>query len=135
MPSKPSRSPTLRLLATAFGTIWLLFGLTFTLAPARALPFFSFPVPALASERQLVQSFVVLYAVRDIYMGLATYAAAWYGERRVLGWLLVAGGGVAVADGVVVRAQVGFGEWNHWGYAPIVMGVGVVLLGGLDGRR
>ena len=68
-------------------------------------------------------------------MGLATYVAAYFGDRRILGCLLVAGGGVAVADGVVVKAQVGFGEWNHWGYAPVVMGVGVVLLGGLDGRR
>lgn len=134
MPAKLSRSPTLRLAAAAFGTIWLIFGLTFTLAPSRALPFFSFPVPALASNQQLVESFVLLYAVRDIFMGLAVYAAAWYGDRRVLGWLLVAGGAVAVADGVVVKAQVGEGEWNHWGYAPVVAGVGVVLLGGLDGR-
>ncbi len=65
-------------------------------------------------------------------MGVAVLAAAYLGDRRTLGWMLIAGAGVAFADGAVCKAQVGKGEWNHWGYAPVVAVVGSVLLGVLD---
>lgn len=66
-------------------------------------------------------------------MGLAIHAAAYFGDRRALGWIMIAGSGVAFADGAVCRAQVGRGEWNHWGYAPVLTAVGGMLLGVLDG--
>ena len=65
-------------------------------------------------------------------MGLAIYSAAYFGNRKTLGWILIAGSGVAFVDGAVCRAQIGRGEWNHWGYAPALAAVGIVLLGVLD---
>lgn len=76
---------------------------------------------------------MVLYGARDVFMGAAFYAAAYFGDRKALGWILIAGSGVAVVDGAVCRAQIGRGEWNHWGYAPVVAGVGSVLVGVWDG--
>lgn len=72
-------------------------------------------------------------------MGLAIYAAAYFGDgnrdrnNKALGWILIAGSGVAFVDGAVCRVKVGNGEWNHWGYAPVLAAVGVGLLGVLDG--
>ncbi|KAF8956417.1 hypothetical protein BDZ97DRAFT_1851855 [Flammula alnicola] len=75
---------------------------------------------------------MVIYGARDVFVGLAIYSAAYFGERKSLGWILIAGSGVAFVDGAVCRAQVGKGEWNHWSYAPILTAVGSVLLGILD---
>lgn len=48
--------------------------------------------------------------------------------------LLMALGAVAGVDGEVVRRFGGEGgEWNHWGYAPIVTVVGGLLVGLVDG--
>ena len=65
-------------------------------------------------------------------MGLAIYSAAYFGNRKTLGWILIAGSGVAFVDGAVYQAPIGRGEWNHWGYAPALAAVGIVLLGVLD---
>jgi hypothetical protein len=55
-----------------------------------------------------------------------------FGHRKSLGWILLAGSAVAFVDSAVCRAQVGKGEWNHWGYAPMLTAIGSVLLGVLD---
>lgn len=102
------------------------------LRPRNALEFFEFEPPASASDKKLVDSLMVIYGARDIFMGLAIYAAAYFGDRKALGSILIAGSGVAFVDGAVCRAQMGKGEWNHWGYAPILMAVGSALLGVLD---
>ena len=130
--SKLSQSPNLRIAASVIGAIFLGFGLVFSLRPGSALGFFEFPIPALAADQKLVESFIVLYAVRDIFMAAAIYAAAYFGDRKVLGLILIAGSGVAFVDGIVVKGQIGTGEWNHWGYAPVLLIVGSMLLGGLD---
>lgn len=128
----PSHHPALLPTATAIGTIFLGFGLAFTYNPRSALPFFEFAIPASAADAALADSLITLYAVRDIFMGVAIYAAAYFKERRTLGVLLVAGGLVAGADGVVVKGLIGRGEWNHWGYAPVLVLVGAVLSGVVD---
>ena len=63
-------------------------------------------------------------------MAASISVAAWYGDRRILGWLMIAGSVVAGVDGAVCKWRVGKGEWGHWGYGPVLAGVGVVLLGG-----
>lgn len=64
-------------------------------------------------------------------MGLAINIAAYYGQRKAAGWILIAASAVAFADGVVCYMH-GKGEWNHWGYAPMLTVVGSVLVGVLD---
>ncbi|EON62463.1 hypothetical protein W97_01685 [Coniosporium apollinis CBS 100218] len=131
--SRISHSPSLRLAASVFGAIFLAFGINAILRPQHALSFFEFSPPASASDAALVDSLMVIYGARDIFMGLAIHAAAYFGDRRALGWIMIAGSGVAFVDGAVCRAQVGRGEWNHWGYAPVLTAVGGMLLGVLDG--
>lgn len=75
-------------------------------------------------------------------MGLAIFSAAYYGndkdnqkKNKTLGWILIAGSGVAFVDGGVCKMMVRKGEWNHWGYAPVLAAVGLGLLGVLDRVR
>lgn len=130
-PSALSQSPSLRIAASVFATIFIGFGLNAIARPQNALEFFEFQAPASAPDRELVDSLMVIYGARDIFMGLAIYAATYFGDRKALGWILVAGSGVAFVDGAVCRGY-GRGEWNHWGYAPVITAVGSVLLGVLD---
>ena len=130
--SRFSKSPYLRIAASVFATIFLGFGINGILRPQNALEIFEFEPPASASDKKLVDNLMVLYGARDLFMGLAIYSAAYFGNRKTLGWILIAGSGVAFVDGAVCRAQIGRGEWNHWGYAPALAAVGIVLLGVLD---
>jgi hypothetical protein len=127
-----SQSPSLRIAASVFATIFVGFGINGILRPRNALEFFEFEAPASASDKKLVDSLMVIYGARDIFMGLAIYSAAYFGDRKTLGWILIAGSAVAFVDGAVCLAQVGKGEWNHWSYAPILAAVGSALLGVLD---
>ncbi|KAF8957604.1 hypothetical protein BDZ97DRAFT_1597410, partial [Flammula alnicola] len=127
-----SQSPSLLIAASVFATIFVGFGINAILWPRHALKFFEFEAPASASDKKLIDGLMVIYGARDIFMGLAIYSTTYFGDRKSLGWILIAGSGVAFVDGAVCRAQVGKGEWNHWSYAPILTAVGSVLLGVLD---
>ena len=61
-------------------------------------------------------------------MGLAIYIAGIWGNKKVLGSMLLAISAVAFADGAVCWLN-GAGEWNHWGYAPVGVALGWYLLG------
>lgn len=130
----PLLRPLLTLASTAFATIFIAFGINPIARPAHALSFFDLAPPAPAThDRTVVDSLMIVYGARDIFMGLALYAVAVFGSRKALGWILVAAAGVAGVDGAVVRAWgtgVG-GEWAHWGYAPAVGVVGLGLVAGL----
>lgn len=62
---------------------------------------------------------------------LVNNIAAYIGDRRTSGWILVATSAVAFADGFVCWTR-GGSEWNHWGYAPMVNVLGSLSLGILD---
>lgn len=130
--SSVSQSPSLRIAASVFATIFIGFGINAILRPQQALEFFEFETPASTSDKKVVDGLMIVYGVRDIFMGLAMYLAAYFGNRKSLGWILIAGSGVAFVDGAVCRTHAGKGEWNHWSYAPILTAVGSVLLGVLD---
>ena len=123
-----SHSPSLHLAASAIAIIFVGFGINAILRPDHALTFFEWEAPAAASDKNLVNNLVIIYGVRDIFMGFVMFVTAYFGNRKALGWILIAGSGVAFADGVVCWNQ-GKGEWNHWGYAPMLTVVGSLLLG------
>jgi hypothetical protein len=126
-----SQSPYLRFAAGIFGTIFIGFGINAMLRPGNGLEFFEFEPPSTASDKKLVDNLMVVYGARDIFMGLGIYLPVYSGDRKALGCMLIAASAVAFVDGAVCRAN-GKGEWNHWGYAPVVAAVGSVLLGVLD---
>lgn len=129
-----SQSSGFNLAAHAFATIFTAFGVNAILRPSHALTFFEFSPPASPADARMVDSLMVVYGARDIFMGVAIYAAALFGTKKSLGWTLIAASGVAVADGLACFSH-GVGHWNHWGYAPVITAVGVVLLGLFDSAR
>lgn len=119
----------LRLIACVFGTVGIGFGINALYNPQSALSFFELDYPrSNASHRILVDTLLAVYAVRDIFMGIALYAAAYFGTKKTLGVITLALGAVAAADGAICKVIVGQGEWNHWGYAPIAGLVGLALM-------
>eukprot|EP01117_Protostelium_nocturnum_P003364 TRINITY_DN14353_c0_g1_i1.p1 TRINITY_DN14353_c0_g1~~TRINITY_DN14353_c0_g1_i1.p1 ORF type:complete len:131 (-),score=39.29 TRINITY_DN14353_c0_g1_i1:104-496(-) len=127
-----SHSKFLNWIATASGTIFLGFGINALFRPRSALEMFEWSPPTLAADQKLVDNLMVIYGARDVFMGLAIYFAAFYGTRKSLGWTLIAASGVAFVDGLASISQIGGGQWNHWGYAPVITLVGSLLLGVLD---
>ncbi|KAK4634483.1 hypothetical protein CLAFUW4_01051 [Fulvia fulva] len=129
-----SSTPVLRIAASVLGTIFIAFGANAILNPASALSFFelAYPDGVLQKDAKLaVDALSIVYGVRDVLMGIAIYAAAYFGTRPALGWILIAAGGVAGVDGYVCKSLVGSGEMNHWGYGPIVAVLGLVSVAGL----
>jgi hypothetical protein len=127
----PSEYPALRIAAHVFAIIFIGFGVNGILRPANALTFFELEPPASPADRKMVDSLMVVYGARDIFMGLAIHIVGYGGCRKNLGALLIAASGVAFVDGAVCKVH-GAGEMNHWGYAPVLTAVGAVLMGILD---
>lgn len=125
--SGPSRSSALIIGSKVFATIFIAFGINAILRPSHALTFFEFAPPLAPADRKLIDYLMIVYGVRDIFMGLAMYAAAWTGEIKTLGWIDLAASAVAFADGAVCW-HAGKGEWGHWSYAPLLTIVGSLLL-------
>lgn len=107
------------------------FGINAILRPDQALTFFEFEPPTGSADHKMVNSLMVVYGVRDIFMGFAIYTAGNCGTRRALGWTLIAASAVAFADGAVCWTH-GAGQWNHWLYAPVIAVSGSLVLGMFD---
>ncbi|KAF7867525.1 uncharacterized protein EAF02_009716 [Botrytis sinoallii] len=104
------------------------------LRPLHALTFYpslhhslSPSLPQTPSNTILLESLLTIYGARDIFMGLAMYAASYHRNYKTLGWIVVAGSGVAFVDGWVCW-RAGGGQGDHWGYAPVHAVVGVLLV-------
>ncbi|KAH7053201.1 hypothetical protein B0J12DRAFT_571141 [Macrophomina phaseolina] len=121
----PKRALTIG--AGIFGTIFIGFGINAILRPEHALSFFEWDYPAEPASRELLDRVMIIYGARDMFMGVAIYAAALFGSRKALGAILIAAGATAGVDGLVCKMSEG-GEWAHWGYAPMLTAVGVLLM-------
>jgi len=124
-----SQSFLLVIASTIFGTIFIAGGVNAILRPEHALSFFELSYPSVPSLRPVIDALMLVYGVRDIFMGLAMYATAYFDNKEALGWIVIAGSAVAFADGIACKVYVGKGEWGHWGYAPMLTVVGGLLAG------
>lgn len=120
----------LRNISLIAATITTGFGINAFLRPAHALTFFEFTLPTVSTDKKTIEALMMVYAVRDIFMGIAIWATAIYGNRKALGWIMLALGGAAFVDGYACKTFAGQGEWAHWGYAPVAAIVGTLLLAG-----
>lgn len=129
-----SQSPYLGLIAAVFGTIPSAFGINSVLRPDHALSFFHFEDLRTPGDEQLVKYLMIVYGVRDVFMGLALWLTLYFGTRKALGAVMIGTGLVAIADGVVCKMH-GTGEWDHWGYSPVLFGIGLLLMGAVDSNK
>lgn len=128
-----SQTPFVWHARAALATIFVGFGINAMLRPRAGFEIFEFEYPKAANEQKLIDNLMIIYGVRDVFMGVSMLAAWHFGAREVLGCSLIAGSVVAVVDGVANRAVLGYGQGKHWGYAPMLTIVGAVLLGAVDG--
>ncbi|KAG4026263.1 hypothetical protein MFRU_043g00660 [Monilinia fructicola] len=117
----------LRFCPNIFGAIFIAFGINALLRPSHALTFYRpFSLPTAPSDKALVEALMTIYGARNIFMGLSMYAASYYRNYKTLGWIVIAGSGVAFVDGWVCY-KAGGGQADHWGYAPVHTIVGTLL--------
>ncbi|KAF2797446.1 hypothetical protein K505DRAFT_298355 [Melanomma pulvis-pyrius CBS 109.77] len=124
-----STHPITRPLATIFGTITLGFGINYVFNPASAYDIFEFPRMSTQADQDIMNSVMILYGAKDLFMGLAIYASTWFGNRKSAGLILLAASGAAGIDGFIVNRVTGGGEWNHWGYGSVMGVLGLVMTG------
>lgn len=96
--------------------------------------FFELQDLAATADPVLIDALMIAFGAKLIGSAMAIFATALYGSRKALGLILIAGGAVAGVDGWVCLKYVGTGEWNHWGYGSVMIGVGLVAFGVLDGK-
>lgn len=130
--AKISTSSGLLLVAYIFGTCSFAFGFNAIFNPVFALSLFDLDYPSDIQARRAIDTLILIYAVRDLYMGVATLIAASYKHTKILGWLTLATGSIAVADGAVCYYIQGTGHWNHWPLSPLIFVVGAMFLGVFD---
>jgi hypothetical protein len=139
-----STSPKLIYAAVTMGTGFLFFGLNAILRPSNAITFFAnFPSTtrttlALTSERTKLHTILTAEGIRNIYMALSIYLVAFSplipttSRPQLLGYTMVGSSIVAFFDGLGCKLHAGEGEWDHWRYGSVVLGLGLVLLGVFD---
>lgn len=86
-----SKHPIFPWIATIFGTIMFGFGVAYTCFPRDAFSTFGFPSPTTPADLKLMDAVMILYGVKDLYMGISVWATTWLGSRRLAGLLLFAG--------------------------------------------
>ncbi|KAF2668205.1 hypothetical protein BT63DRAFT_270583 [Microthyrium microscopicum] len=108
-----------------FATMPILVGLLLLLAPDFIIPLMFKNPPVSTANAELVDILRKGFAIRDIYMGITTWAAIYHRSRRVIGWVLLAGACVVVVDGYALHEALGRGLWDHYVFLPVLLGCGL----------
>ncbi|CAD0091546.1 unnamed protein product [Aureobasidium vineae] len=129
-----SRSPLALNIGAASGVFQLALGLTGVFQPRVMLQeVWGFkPSTKPGEEQLLIESLMQLYGVRNIALGLMILAVRTLADSRTLGWVLMTDILVAIGDGFVQKRCTGGGEWKHWSFVPVGVGMGMLLLGYFD---
>ena len=106
-----------------------LVGLRILAEPQWALQVLGFPTPGSSEDRKLVYGLARLFGARDLAIGVTTTALWYYGHRKSLGAAILSGAILTVTDGIVSGQVIGRGEWFHWSFVPLNLGLGLGLLG------
>lgn len=131
-------SPTSAVLPNTAATLGLaatVVGIDVMFRPRAALGQLQFPAPKDPEAQRLVDNLMRSYGVRDSVVGLSILIAWYFGHRETLGWIMVSGIGLMTGvDGCVSRLHIGKGEWNHWPFALVSLGLGGGILGWFGGQ-
>lgn len=115
--------------AMVFSTIPGAIGIYAMVRPMAALESIGFPVPATPEGKALSAAQLRMHMLRNLCI---TYlmATIWStGDEKLMG---VASSSMLIlilGDGIVSRSLIGGGEWNHWSYAPPLVGILAGLFG------
>lgn len=130
-------SPDSQLLPNTAAVISLIpttLGITAMLRPRHMLKLLHFPSPKDAEAQKVVDNLVRMFGGRDLALGLFVLAARYFGNREVLGWIMVAGSVAPAVDGWATRLQLGQREWDHWPFIVVNLALGGGMLGWFGGQ-
>lgn len=127
-----SQTPAVWHAGAFFASIFVAFGINAILRPRAGFEQFQFKYPTMADDQKLIDNLMIIYGIRDVAMGVSMLAAWYFGAREVLAYSLISGSVVAFVDGIANRAVLGYGQGQHWSYAPMLTIVGAILLGAID---
>lgn len=125
--------PTFSHGALAVGLLPAVFGLHALVKPEAVLKSINFPVPTQPESRKLTASLMRIYGIRNVAISYLLTLIWTTGNQRLMATGLVAGLAMTITDGFVSISQIGGGEWNHWGFTPVIAAVQAGLLGYFQG--
>jgi hypothetical protein len=108
-----------------FATMPILVDSALLIRPDFVIPLIFKDPPLPDTNTELLDIALKGFAIRDICMGINTWAAIYYGNRRVIGWGLLAGSLVAFVDGYALYKNLGRGLVDHWSFLPVLWFYGV----------
>lgn len=79
--------------------------------------------------RKVARDLFVVFAARDLALGFGITSAAYYGHKEIMGWSMVGVAVIAALDGTVSRGNVKGGEWKHWTWIGISLGLASACFG------
>jgi hypothetical protein len=127
-----SQSPHLWHAAGLMSLFPLSLGLIGVVNPAYGLTLFGFGKPSTPEARKLGTNLMLFWVSRDLYMAATCMAAYAGGNRITMGYIYLAGAGVAVCDGLMSQRQIGRDAWKHTLWVPVVVTMAGGLLGWFD---
>ena len=115
--------------AAVIGLVPIALGINAIFRPRSALSLLEFATPKDPEAQKLADNLMRIYGGRDVAIGVPMLLSWYFGDRKVLGWLLITGAFTASVDAWATRLQNGKGEWNHLPFAVIGVGLGGGILG------
>jgi hypothetical protein len=103
-------------------------GINAMFRPQSALSIFQFPLPSTPADQRLALGLFRMYGARNFSMGMAAGIMAYHGHAKALGWYMIGSSVVAFVDGVASKEVIGSGEWAHWVFVSVSVGLGAWLL-------
>ncbi|KAI0125749.1 hypothetical protein BJ170DRAFT_446035 [Xylariales sp. AK1849] len=104
-------------------------GINAILRPASALSMLKFSAPPQPEGQKLARSLLQMHGARNLTKGLMMLGIWYSGDYTTLGYAMLAQMPVAIVDGFMSRSQIGGGEWGHWPFALVGLGLGLGCLG------
>ena len=108
-----------------FATMPILVGTAILIRPDSIAPFMFKNAPLPSADTEIVDILLKGFAIRDIYLGISLWAAIATGSRKVIGFCLLGGLGVAAVDGYALHQALGRGLIDHWAFLPVLLVCGV----------
>lgn len=111
-----------------YGLLPLTLGLNALIRPSSGLAVFQIPPPKDPYGHKIALGLIRVYGARNTTLGLCVLAMWYYSRFEVMGWACLVSCLMIVTDGFVAREVIGRTEWNHWGFAPVGVALGLSLL-------
>ncbi|KAF4445539.1 hypothetical protein F53441_10736 [Fusarium austroafricanum] len=100
-----------------------LFGINLLTRPEATLESFQYTVPKDPEARSLVSGLARIYGSRNVVISFLLFNISLSGNRKLMSYGFLGAIGMALTDGFVAKAVIGDGQWQHWGFVPIVVGL------------